>query len=302
MKFSTMRKFFFLAFLFCCGKALSQDCKDRLVVGHIDSLHSNILNEERKLWISIPDHQPGDGKKFPVIYMPDAEMFFIASQAMVQVLKDQMPDAIVVGIVNTDRNRDLLPTHVAADTRMGQDSAALKNSGGAEKFEQFIEKEVIPYVESKYPTQPYRILSGHSYGGLFTVYTFVHHNGTFNAWIVSDPSLWWDHQVELKESREFLKTHPLNNETLFLGFANSAQSALGLDTNWVKHDTSARSFHMRSIFELRDALQQNAQKDGLRWDYKYYPAEVHGSVYPLVQFDALKFMFDYYLLAKLTKL
>lgn len=290
-----MKRFLFLLLFIGINKLFAQSGDNKIAVGQIDSLHSNLLNEERKLWISVPDHSPGDGKRFPVLYMTDAELFFVTNRAMVQVLKDQMPDCIVIGIENTDRNRDLLPTHVDADLYMGQDSVALKTSGGAEKFEQFIEKEVIPYVESKYPTAPYRILSGHSYGGMFTVYTFVHHNSTFNAWIVSDPSLWWDHQLILRQAQEFLKTHQLKNETLFLGFANSVQSALGLDTTWVKRDTGRYTYHMRSILRFRDALQQNA-KNGLRWGYKYYPAEFHGSVAPLVEFDALKFMFDYYLM------
>ena len=64
-----------------------------------------------------------------------------------------VPRMVVVGIPNTDRTRDLTPTHV--DVMFG-DSAFARTSGGGAKFMDFVEKELIPYVESKYPVTGYR--------------------------------------------------------------------------------------------------------------------------------------------------
>ena len=53
-------------------------------------------------------------------------------------------------------------------------------SGGAETFTKFIEEELIPYIDSKYPTMPYRTLIGHSYAGLFTINMLLNHKHLFS--------------------------------------------------------------------------------------------------------------------------
>ena len=79
------------------------------------------------------------------------------------------PKMIVVGIPNTNRMRDLTPTTPEGE-QFYIDSSASTNSGGGEKFISFIEKELIPHIESNYPTQPYRMLIGHSLGGLMVMH------------------------------------------------------------------------------------------------------------------------------------
>src|SRR3712207_3662198 len=115
-----------------------------------------------------------------------------------------MPEMIVVGISNTDRTRDLTPTRVA---RLPDNpNAGFPTSGGADKFLKFIETELIPMVESKYRTQPYRALAGHSLGGLFAVHTLVTKPELFNSYIAVSPSLQWDNYEEIDRVKEFFKT------------------------------------------------------------------------------------------------
>lgn len=62
----------------------------------------------------------------------------------------------------------------------------------------FIGTELIPRIDSLYPTTPYRILSGHSLGGFMVVNTLAHHADLFSIYIAVDPSLWWDQQKVLQ--------------------------------------------------------------------------------------------------------
>lgn len=55
-----------------------------------------------------------------------------------------MPRAIIVGILNIDRNHDFLP-----DSTKGASTG-----GGADKFISFFEKELIPYMDRL----PHRII------------------------------------------------------------------------------------------------------------------------------------------------
>lgn len=89
-----------------------------------------------------------------------------------------MPEMIVVGIMSKDRGCDLTPTH----SILGRDGTVdpdFENSGGGEKFTSFIQKELMPYMESHYNTQPYRMFVGHSLGGLCVLNSLVDHPGRY---------------------------------------------------------------------------------------------------------------------------
>jgi predicted alpha/beta superfamily hydrolase len=103
---------------------------------------------------------------------------------------------IVIGITNTNRDRDLKPTIKNLKGNPNPDS------GGGDNFMNFIEKELIPHIDSIYPTAPYRIFSGHSLGGLTVINTFLNNTQLFNAYIAIDPSLWWNNQALVKQAQE----------------------------------------------------------------------------------------------------
>ena len=70
----------------------------------------------------------------------------------------------------------------ASLNELGQE-VKFPTSGGADKFLDFIEKEVMPLVESKYRVQPYRVFAGHSFGGLLAIHAFSTRPELFNAYI-----------------------------------------------------------------------------------------------------------------------
>ena len=132
-----------------------------------------------------------------------------------------------------------------------------KNSGGGENFISFIEKELMPHIDSLYPTAPYRILIGHSVGGLTVMNTLIHHTNLFKAYVSIDPAMSWDNQKLLKEAKKALATNTYSGVSLFLGIANTMNE--GMDTIKVKKDTTKSTEHIRSIFELRNYLNSNKQ-------------------------------------------
>jgi uncharacterized protein len=272
-------------------------------IGKIDSLESTILNEKRKIWIYTPNDGPADlysKQRYPVVYLLDGDAHFFSVVGMIQQLSSVngntiCPPMIVVGIPNTDRTRDLTPTHVVNDPPF-VDSSFSKNSGGGEKFISFLEKELIPYVDAKYPTRPYRMLIGHSFGGLTVMQTFIHHTDLFNSYVSIDPSMWWDRQKLLKESQKLLAEKKLDGHALYLGIANTMDP--GMDLIKIRKDTNAFSRHIRSILALQGYLEANKQ-NGLKYQGKYYGNDDHGSVPLITEYDALRFIFDFYRL-KLT--
>ncbi|PSL48347.1 hypothetical protein CLV51_1021214 [Chitinophaga niastensis] len=266
----------------------AQQADNKIVIGTIDHVYSTVLKENRTIWVHVPDNAD-KLQRYPVLYLLDGEDHFHATVGMVKQMSGVWPDMIVVGIINTSRNRDLTPTHATADNMIDNTFASM--SGGGENFIRFIEKELIPYIDSLYPTAPYRLFSGHSLGGLTVVNALIHHTKLFNAYIAIDPSLWWDHQQLLKEAEKALATRKFDHTSLFVAMANNMPP--GMDTISVLKDASQNTAVTRSVIPFIKALRANSN-NCLRWDAKFYPGERHGTVELNGEYDALRFLFNYY--------
>ncbi len=290
-----MKPLFLLALI--AGTVLSAAAQSNgtIVIGKTDTLHSTILGEDRKILIHVPNASKQFPKqRYPVVYLLDGDGHFPSVMGMIQQLtevngNDVFPKMILVGIPNTNRQRDLTPTH--ASTSPYGDSNSVRGTGGGENFTAFIEKELIPHIDSLYPTAPYRILIGHSLGGLMVINTLVNHPKVFNAYLAIDPSMWWDDRKLLHQSEAVLAQQKFPGKTLFLAIANTMP--VGMDTAKVRKDTSSNTLHIRSILRLKDVLKKN-KANGLRFDYRYYAHDTHGSVPLIAEYDGLRFLFDYF--------
>ena len=282
-----------LVFCLFANLAFAQGKEDnqKIVIGKTDSIQSKFLGEKRKIWVHLPD---GANQKYPVVYLLDGDGHFSSVVGMIQQLSTingnmMCPKMIVVGINNTDRMRDLTPSRVSSDPLM--DSTMTKTTGGGENFTEFIEKELFPYIDSIYPTAPYRILIGHSLGGLMVINTLINHPNLFNSYVAIDPSMWWDDGKLLKQTQKELAEKKWDGKNLFLGIANTMDD--GMDIKTVQKDTSASTRHIRSILKLQAAFEKN-NKNGLIYKGKYYPDDTHGSAPLITEYDALRFFFDFY--------
>ncbi|RQO65977.1 esterase [Pedobacter sp. KBW06] len=281
------------AFFSLC--ALAQ-MDNKVTIGTIDSIQSKILNERRKIWIHVPGSWNADSKqRYPVLYLLDGDAHFNSVVGMIQQLSSVngntlIPEMIVVGIPNTDRTRDLTPTHVDTDPPF-IDSAFAKTSGGGERFVSFIEKELMPHIDSLYPTQAYKILTGHSFGGLTVMNVVINHTKLFNSYICIDPSMWWDKMNFLHTAKKSLKERNFSGTALFVGIANTMDE--GMDINKVQKDTSGDARHIRSILDMDKYIKAQKQ-NGLRYESKYYSNDDHASVPLITEYDALRFIFNKY--------
>jgi len=291
-----MRKnLFFILLVFLTFSAQAQN-DNKIVIGKIDSVYSKILGEQRKIWVYTPDMTSGNANQhWPVLYLLDGDGHFASVVGMIQQMSqvngnNVYPEMIVVAIPNTDRTRDLTPTHVASDPPM-MDSNFSKNSGGGENFVAFIEKELMPHVDSVYQTAPYRVLIGHSFGGLTVMSVLTNHTKLFNAYIAIDPSMWYDRQRFLAATETKLTEQNYAGTRLYVSIANTMPEGMTLAK--MKKDTSSETRHIRSIFELDKFLKAHPQ-NGLKYASMYYENDNHGSVPFASEYDGLRFIFDYY--------
>ncbi len=258
-----------------------------------DSLGSEILGESREIFVHLPhSYDPKKATIYPVAYVLDGEVHASAAATVLEYYWGGfMPEMIVVGISNSkNRNRDLTISKVAWDP----------TSGEAEKFTNFIKNELIPFVDNKYPSAPYRTLIGHSYGGLFAINTLLYTPDLFQNYLAIDPSLDWDNEKLLNAARDLLIKDSYYGKSLFISLAgplNMQDSEMGIDE--VMKDSSFLTQSSRSKIGFRDLV--GSSETALNFHWKYYPNDLHGTV-PLPSImDGLIQLFDWYQLENTDK-
>ena len=171
---STLYRSTFFILLLYCSTAISslfaQTDNASIICGNYRKIYSNVLHEERILLISLPEDYGKSDKTYPVLFKLDGdkENFLQAFSAAFYLfdMTDNAFDPIIIGIENTDRNRDMLPDQKA------------------NYFIQFIHTELIPFVDRNYRTNGFRILCGQSLSSLFALYSFLEQPDIFDAYIL----------------------------------------------------------------------------------------------------------------------
>ena len=260
----------------------------------VDSIFSKTLNENRDFWVRLPDNfQPDNDEKYAVIYLMDG----FSLESSLEAVYDNywghyLPHMILVGISNrSNRIRDLTTSQI----KMRRGIAMDNETGGAETFTKFMEKELIPYIDSKYPTSGYRTLIGHSYAGLFTINILINHKHLFQNYIAIDPSLDWDDQKLLKEAKEKLSTESYEGKSLYVSLAAEQLHMWNEEITMqnIMDDSSEFTLFARSIIEFSNYTKSQKQ-NGLNFLWKVYNEDLHGTV-PLPSIrDGLIFLFEWY--------
>jgi predicted alpha/beta superfamily hydrolase len=251
----------------CFAQDLATPVPQRLPV------HSNVLNEDRVIWVRMPAASRGKTGRYAVLYITDGGPNVNEIGAVIDFLADAnlMPPLIVVGITNTDRNRDLTATRAGIKHSDGS-VEQFPTTGGADKFLDFIQTELMPEIDKRYPTEPYRILVGHSLGGLFAVHAMVARPDLFNAYIASSPSLWWDDARTVRDVQEFLARQKDLKKTLFFSLGNE-------------------SGDMNDAFEqLQKTVSAGRPKDFVAESVRY-PDEFHSSTELRTHYAGLRLIF-----------
>jgi len=236
-----------------------------ITIGETENLHSRILDEERTLMVSLPTGYEGGKATYPVVYLLDSRTRFHHTVGTIQALTrlGHVPPMIVVGITNTNRTRDLTPKWTRPmpedeDLQPGRAQAAA-TGGGADTFLRFIREELIPHVEKSYRTAPFRILVGHSFGGLFAVHTFVTSPDLFQATLAISPSLWWDEGLSVEQAQNLFETRPALASHLYLTLADEGAEML-------------------AEFKNMETLLRYRAPAGLAWQAHILDGEDHGTI------------------------
>ena len=249
-----MRKFTFpllICFLVFISFSTANAQQQVASIAHFrHTIASKALGEERTILVRVPPAYERTTQRFPVVVMLDAhapQNGMMASIIESQADAGTMPEMILVGIQNTNRTRDLTPTKTER-----------QNSGGGDKFLDFIEQEVLPLVDQNYRTESYRVFAGHSLGGLTVVYTMLSRPHLFGGYIAASPVLHWDDNYPIKKSSEFFRIQKEFKKSLFIALGNEPTYINGFNS-------------------YKDFLKKNAP-NGFEYEFQHWTDEDHGSI------------------------
>jgi len=200
-------------------------------------LHSAVLNQERLVDVYVPPSYAVGKAQYPVLYLLDGEANLEHTVGLTRFLgaTSRAPDLIVVSVQNVDRpdehccrERDFTPVPSPTFRVEGRPPTEMfPTAGGADKFLRFLTEELIPHVEARYRTAPFRVLFGHSLTGLFALHAFIQRPDVFRGVIVASPSVWWNDGELAATLPKFASTLAPLERALYFTCANEPEGMRG---------------------------------------------------------------------------
>lgn len=226
-------------------------------------------NEERTLKVFLPKNYNAD-KKYPVIYTLDSESLFDLVIQNVSFLQDEkisenniIPECIVVGIDNTNRNRDLFP-----NDGTNKEITLQQFLPNTEIFNKILNEEIVPFIEKNYSVSNYNIIIGHSDSGHFVTNLFLREDNIFDGIIALSVN---DFETYFKDNRS--KILNPSSKSLFLGFGSKDDEFNILGRFLVGEKNSNPNFMVKEYNADHMQLPFSSINDGIKFifsDYKYY--------------------------------
>lgn len=266
--------FIFCSILFAFQSvAFAQTAKVKpLTIGEIRTIKSKILNEERTLNIYLPQNFDKT-KSYPIIYLLDGSMNedFIHVTGLIQFFNQMysMPETIVVGIANIDRKRDF-----TFHTDLKDLQKDYPTTGHSDKFINFLEKELKPYIQSQFKTTE-NYLFGQSLGGLLATEILLKKPEMFNNYFIISPSLWWDDESLLKLAPQLLNKISDTKKFIYVSVGKGEHHVMVKDAE-----------------DLFDVLKK-ANKKNWTVEYKMMDLDNHATILHRSLYEGLVKLFPY---------
>jgi len=225
-------------------------------------LRSPQLDNERDIFVHLPEGYSDDGTRYPVIYMHDGQNLFDddlsfagawhVDEAMERASQIGI-EAIVVGISNAEEARcDEYSPFV--DEKHG--------GGRGDLYLDFIVQTLKPVIDTDFATNPAREatgIAGSSMGGLISLYGFFRNSETFGFAGAMSPALWFADRAIF----DYVATAPRTPGRLYLDVGTAEGDSVLNDVRRMC-DLLARKGHRRGR-ELLCVVERGAQHREAAW-------------------------------------
>jgi uncharacterized protein len=248
-----------------------------ITIGKQYTIKSAVLAEDRIINVYLPPgYNKQDAAKYPVIYLLDGgldeDFLHVAGllQFNSQSWVGRTPKSIIIGIANTDRERDMtFPATVKGYVERHP------TTGGSSHFMRFIETELMPFVKKHFNCSNTKTIVGESLAGLLATEILLKKPTMFDKYIIISPSLWWDNGSLLKYK---VATGYKSATEVFIGVGKEGLApseephVMEVDANLLKEKLDNVKGHRYSAY------------------LDYLPEENHATIAHQALMNALKYM------------
>lgn len=279
-----------LALLLTSSSAFGQPAIQDDSAIHTHALESKHINVEFKLRVRLPRGYGEGNQKYEVLYYLDAWKSNGFIDELTRVLGDEIPNLILVGIDITlngvepgiARPKKYWQTRSLAFTPTKVDNyedIPVEWTGGAPRFLQCLETELIPLIDQTYRTIPEkRTLLGHSFGGLFCLFTLLERPNLFENIVASSPPLHFGDHAMLRIESEFAERHPKLPTNLYYAVGS-------------REDTAPQSQMVQSLIAFREQLESR-KYEKLNTLGVIHDGETHASNRLVTYLHGLRYVFS----------
>lgn len=216
-------------------------------------------------------------KKYPVIYTNDGPFPFKIAASVTHARV--MDKAIVIGLSYAQGEKGM-HSRVRDLTPIKNDQWVRFETGGADQFIEFMEKDLFPFVENKYRiNKEERIYAGQSLGGLFGAYVLLKRPELFKGYILTSPSLWFFNKGIFDIEKDYANNHKDLKANLYLATGSFEAKKYGAEYD-MADDMAAFALQLRSrnypnlkVFDevIQGTIHENTFpvgfSKGLYWHY-----------------------------------
>ena len=252
------------------------------------------LNRDYQLFVSLPPSYEKSAKRYPVVFVTDADYAFPLIRSMARRLgtgTHGVEEFILVGLSYAkgdtpeySRRRDYTPIDTAEEGRVSDMPGRAPKFGESEGYRRFIKNEVFPVIAQRYRADMQRkVFAGHSYGSLLGLHIAFTEPSMFSHYILGSPSLWYGKRVMFEREKAYAASHKDLNAKFYL-------SVGGFETLKPGSRDARYNTDDDMVADLLDfeAILKTRQYPGLKMETSVLPDEDHLSVAPVIITRGLK--------------
>ena len=259
----------------------------------VRDIRAQALKRDYQLYVALPDSYRQGNKRYPVLFVVDANYSFAIVRNIAQRLNKHagMEEVVVVGLsyANGDggvysRRRDYTPTTPRKHDYRSDMPGRQPAFGEAKAYGQFISGEVFPFISSNYRVNMQRkVFIGHSYGSLLGLQFLLTEPRTFEHYILGSPSLWYDAGIMFEREQAYAASHKDLPASVFFGIGGLEKLAAGKKRSRLEEEADM-------LADLRefDGKLKSHKYPGLKTRLRVFEDEDHASVFPFILTHGLR--------------
>ena len=246
----------------CYGQE-SEEFSGNICIGKTLTLFSKHLDKEMIIDVYLPAKYETSNEKYPVLFTCNCNFLHVGGICADLVPKNYTP-GMIVAFVRNHSSEYLMPEKVER----------YASPGRADEFIAFFKDELIPFIDTHFRTQPFKIFYSGGFGGGFCIYTFLTQPDVFNAYIAASPSINYEGGSDFIQNnfKSFISKNNSENKYLYIGIDNDSA--------------------LIPVVDKCVAVLKNTKLKGLNWEYHHFLDEEHSSIANKVIYHGLKYIFS----------